>query len=171
MGGSIRVESREGRGSTFHVVIPFAYHEIAPRVLEQRENKWAAVWESPPINILLAEDNEINRNIFTTLFQKSGHVLTIAFDGIEALSQWEKGGIDLILMDVQMPGMDGIEATKLIRESERETGGHTPIIALTAYAMREDRNQFLNLGFDGYVSKPIQIWKLKKEMLRCLEKH
>ncbi|MBV5341419.1 MAG: response regulator [Deltaproteobacteria bacterium] len=169
MGGSMQVESREGAGSTFSVIIPFAVADRGPVTTSLREASRAETLESAPVHILLADDNETNRRIFVKILKRAGHTLSIACDGAEALAQWEMGDIDLILMDVQMPGMDGVETTGRIRQREQIIGGHTPIIALTAHAMAEDRSRFLNSGFDGYVSKPIRIRELNAEMVRCLE--
>jgi signal transduction histidine kinase/CheY-like chemotaxis protein len=119
-----------------------------------------------PMRILLAEDNVVNQKLAVRLLQKRGHEVTLAFNGAEAVKTWETGTFDLILMDVQMPGMDGIEATALIRRTEVFTGGHTPIIALTARAMPEDRTRCLAAGMDGYVSKPIQTEELMREIER-----
>ena len=168
MGGNIRVESSKGVGSTFHVAIPFTVNEVEMAPRERLEKCHAPVWDTTPLRILVAEDNDINQRVFVALLQQAGHTPTIARNGEEVLVQWDKGGIDMILMDVQMPGLDGGEATRTIRERERQNGGHTPIIALTAYAMREDREKFLAMGFDGYVSKPFQLQQLKDEMERCM---
>lgn len=113
------------------------------------------------IRILLAEDNEINRQFAIRLLQKQGYTAVIARNGKEVLATLEKDpNIDLILMDVEMPEMDGLQATRLIREKERDTGEHVPIIATTAYAMKRDRERFLEAGMDGYISKPIKSQEL-----------
>lgn len=90
-------------------------------------------------------------------------------DGKTALENWLRGGFDLILMDIRMPVMDGIAATRAIRERESTHDKHIPIIAITAHALREDREQLLNLGFDGYVSKPFKYKEMGVEMQRCLQ--
>ncbi|HLW64788.1 MAG TPA: PAS domain S-box protein, partial [Gemmataceae bacterium] len=108
------------------------------------------------LRILLAEDNAINQKLALRLLEKQGHTVAIANDGKEALARLEKEGFDLILMDVQMPGMDGLEATNLIRQQEKSTGRRTPIIAMTAYAMKGDREACLDAGMDSYVTKPIR---------------
>jgi len=87
-------------------------------------------------------------------------------DGDQAVSSWQAGSFDLILMDVQMPVLDGIEATRIIREQERQSGRHTPIIALTAHAMEGDRERLMEQGFDGYIAKPVDIKLLCGEMMR-----
>jgi len=169
MGGSIDVESTEGVGSTFHVVIPFAVNDLPVERPDGGECVPSLGWEGDPLHILLAEDNEANQKLFMLLLERVGHTLETVVNGREALARWEKQNFDLILMDVQMPGMDGVEATRTIREHEREAGGHIPIIALTAHAGREDRENFLRQGFDGYVSKPLRLTALNEEILRCLK--
>jgi two-component system, sensor histidine kinase and response regulator len=108
-----------------------------------------------PLRILLAEDNTVNQRLALRLLEKEGHVVVIAGDGAKALEALERAQFDLILMDVQMPVMDGVETTAAIREQERSNGAHIPIVAMTAHAMAGDRQRFLSLGMDGYVSKPI----------------
>jgi PAS domain S-box-containing protein len=108
------------------------------------------------LRILLAEDNAINQKLALRLLEKQGHSVAIANDGKEAIARLEKEIFDLILMDVQMPGMDGLEATNLIRTREKTTGRHTPIVAMTAYAMKGDREACLDAGMDSYVTKPIR---------------
>lgn len=106
--------------------------------------------------ILLAEDNVVNQKLAVTILSKMGYVVTVAANGKEAVAAFEQGVFDVILMDVQMPEMDGFEATARIREKEKETGGHIPIIAMTAHAMKGDRERCLAAGMDGYVSKPVR---------------
>jgi two-component system, sensor histidine kinase and response regulator len=112
----------------------------------------------PKLNILLAEDNAVNRVLAQKLLQKEGHIVTSVNNGREALQLWEQNQsrqFDVVLMDVQMPEMDGLQATTLIRERERVTGTHIPIIAVTAHAMKGDRERCLAAGMDGYITKPI----------------
>jgi two-component system sensor histidine kinase/response regulator len=120
------------------------------------------------LHILLAEDNKINQAVATGLLRKRGHVVVVANDGREALSVLERLPIDLVLMDIQMPEMDGFSATQVIREREKATGGHIPIVALTAHAMQGDRERFLAGGMDDYLSKPIHAQELDKVLERCL---
>ena len=112
------------------------------------------------LNILLAEDNVINQRVVTALLERQGHMVTVAGDGQQAVVAATAGNFDVVLMDVQMPVMDGLEATAAIRAAERLTGGHLPIIALTAHAMKGDREICLNAGMDGYLSKPINVSEL-----------
>jgi CheY-like chemotaxis protein len=110
-----------------------------------------------PLRILLAEDNPINQKLAVRLLEKQGHATAVAGDGREAIAAWETGSFDLILMDVQMPEVDGFMATAAIREREMSTGRRRiPILAMTAYAMKGDRERCLDCGMDGYVSKPIR---------------
>jgi len=108
-----------------------------------------------PLRILLTEDNAVNQRLAVRLLEKEGHVVEVADNGAKALEACKRNTFDLILMDVQMPVMDGVEATAAIRQTEQTTGHHTPIIAMTAHAMAGDRQRFLKAGMDGYVSKPI----------------
>jgi CheY-like chemotaxis protein len=112
------------------------------------------------LRILLAEDNPVNQKVARHILEKSGHSVTVAGDGREAVMLFDHQPFDLILMDVQMPYMDGFEATAAIRRRELEKGTHTPIIALTAHAMKGDRERCLSAGCDGYVAKPIQVEEL-----------
>jgi CheY-like chemotaxis protein/HPt (histidine-containing phosphotransfer) domain-containing protein len=108
------------------------------------------------LHILLAEDNAVNQTLALFLLEKQGHTVFLAGDGKQALAAWEQQPFDLILMDVQMPEMDGFEATHRIREIEKGTARHIPIIAMTAHAMKGDRERCLAAGMDGYVAKPVQ---------------
>ncbi len=119
------------------------------------------------LRVLLAEDNAVNRRLAMKLLEKRGHHVKAAVNGREALEAWEKERFDVILMDVQMPEMDGFEATAAIRIRERKTGQRQPIIAVTAHAMKGDREKCLKAGMDGYVTKPISITELE-EVLSAL---
>jgi CheY-like chemotaxis protein len=109
-----------------------------------------------PLRILLAEDNPVNRTLATHLLEKRGHSLVVAENGREALAAFETQSFDVILMDVQMPEMGGLEATRAIREREKTTGAHVPVMAMTAHALKGDRERCLAAGMDAYISKPIQ---------------
>jgi len=108
------------------------------------------------LRILLAEDGVVNQQVAREFLERRGHSVVVANDGREAVEAVERDDFDLVLMDVQMPGMDGLEATRAIRQRERSTGSHLPIIATTAAAFKEDREQCLAAGMDAYLSKPIQ---------------
>jgi two-component system sensor histidine kinase/response regulator len=124
--------------------------------------------ERPPraMHILLAEDNSVNQRLATRLLEKRGHQVIVAGNGREALSALENHAFDLILMDIQMPEMDGMEATAKIREKEELAGGHMPIVALTAHAMKGDEEMCLAAGMDDYLSKPIRPQDLDKLLLK-----
>ncbi len=112
------------------------------------------------LNILLAEDNAVNRTLAVRLLEKRGHIVFAAVDGRAALEALEKDSFDLVLMDVQMPEMDGFEATAAIRAQEKLIGGHIPIIAMTAHALKGDQERCLAAGMDDYVSKPVRTSEL-----------
>lgn len=114
----------------------------------------------PALHILLAEDNLVNQKLAARMLEKKGHTVVIAGDGKEALSILNKRSFDIVLMDVQMPEMDGLSATAAIRKMERDTDNHIPVIAMTAHAMAGDRERCLEAGMDAYVSKPIKPSKL-----------
>ena len=110
--------------------------------------------------ILLAEDNTVNQTLALRLLEKRGYAVSVVGDGQAAISALEKVSFDIVLMDIQMPGMDGFEATAKIREMEKLSGEHTPIIAMTAHALKGDRERCMAAGMDGYVSKPIRTSEL-----------
>ncbi len=112
------------------------------------------------VNVLLADDSPTNRRLAMRLLEKRGHMVTAVENGLEAVQALEKEAYDLILMDVQMPEMDGLEATAAIREAEQLSGAHIPIVALTAHAMKGDRDRCMAAGMDAYVSKPFQAEEL-----------
>jgi signal transduction histidine kinase/DNA-binding response OmpR family regulator len=118
--------------------------------------------------ILLAEDNAVNQTLAVRLLERRGFAVSVAEDGRAAIAGLEKDHFDLVLMDIQMPGMDGLEATLAIREKERRTGGHIPIVAMTANAMKGDQERCLAAGMDGYVSKPIRTAELFSVIERLL---
>jgi PAS domain S-box-containing protein len=112
------------------------------------------------LNILVAEDNPVNQKVASAILKKWGHRVVVVSNGREALEAIDKERVDLILMDVQMPEMDGFETTELIRDSEKADGGHVPIVAMTAHAMKGDRERCLVAGMDSYVSKPVRTEEL-----------
>lgn len=123
--------------------------------------------DSEPLQILLAEDNLINQKVAVKMLKKLGHEVTIANNGVEALEEFQKKPFDIVLMDGQMPEMDGIEATGRIRALEEPLGRRTPIVAVTANAMSGDRENFLSNGMDDYLSKPIK----KKELITAIDRN
>jgi two-component system sensor histidine kinase/response regulator len=124
---------------------------------------------SPSLRILLAEDNLVNQRVAMTMLAKMGHRITLATNGLEALEQWRQGDFDLILMDVQMPEMTGLQATAQIRREEA-IGAHIPIVAMTASAMTEDRDRCLAAGMDDFISKPVS-YKAIEQMITATFSH
>jgi CheY-like chemotaxis protein len=120
------------------------------------------------LSILLAEDNAVSQRLMERMLRRLNHTVTVTGDGLEAFQEYEHGSYDVVLMDVQMPRMDGLETTRKIRELECSRGGHIPIIALTAHALDADRRQCFEAGADAYVTKPVRVEDLLAEMGRCL---
>ncbi|QEG01769.1 Signal transduction histidine-protein kinase BarA [Stieleria maiorica] len=121
------------------------------------------------LKVLLTEDNAINQKLAIGVLTRFGHQVTVANNGAEAVEAFQNHDFDVVLMDVQMPVMDGFAATEAIRELEKETGGHVPIIAMTAHAMKGDREKCIDIGMDEYVAKPIRIGVLKEKLLKVLQ--
>jgi two-component system, sensor histidine kinase and response regulator len=136
---------------------------ITTRTLEESRSANSA------LNVLLAEDNDVNQKLATRLLEKRGHRVVVAVNGRQALEALRKAQFDLVLMDVQMPEMDGIEATVALRASERRTGLHQPVIAMTALVMQGDRERCLAAGMDGYLTKPIRPWALDEVLEKFSE--
>ena len=160
MAGRMWLESTEGQGSTLFFTV-----SLAPgKTPAGNQGPGAAAGspapaQQPPrqsLSILVAEDNVVNQILMRSLLEKRGHRVTVVGNGAAALTAWQKDRFDCIMMDIQMPEMDGYEATHRIRAAESESGAHITIIALTAYAMKGDRENCLQAGMDSYISKPIQ---------------
>ena len=174
MGGTIWAESSAGAGSTFHFMVDLAK---ATSTLEPPEA--AGIVGMPDwilaestlgersLRILVAEDNPINQRLAAAMLQKMGHQVTLARDGEEALAAWAAETFALIFMDVQMPRMDGFEATRAVRSRESANDAHIPIIAMTANAMRGDRERCIVCGMDDYISKPISHRSLEEVLSRA----
>ena len=165
MGGSIAVASTIGAGSCFTVTLPVSIVQSCTMVADVSQ-KASFTWNAPRLRVLFVEDNAINTKFGVSLLRKLGHDFIAVENGLECLAALDHGRFDVILMDIQMPIMSGIEALKAIRH--REHDADIPVIALTAYALRNEREQFLAEGFDGYVAKPLVIEELINEMKRVL---
>ena len=164
LGGRIWAESEPGKGSRFHFTVQCLPVEAKPKATPA-----PVVRTMSSFNILLAEDNPVNQRLACTLLQRQGHRVTVAGNGQEAVIAWQKGGFDLILMDMMMPEVDGIQATHRIRQLEAQSdqpGVRTPIIAMTANVMDGDRERCLAAGMDDYVSKPISVHALREALQR-----
>ena len=162
MGGTIRMTSTPGEGSRFEAEIPFEERALLPAVLPPPGARpLREIQTSPrPLRILLTEDNAMNRLLSVRLLEMRGHSVATATNGDEAVAACAAEAFDVVLMDVQMPVMDGFAATALIRRSEVASGRRVPIVALTAHAMSGDSERCLAEGMDGYVAKPFDIEEL-----------
>jgi signal transduction histidine kinase/DNA-binding response OmpR family regulator len=163
MGGQIRVESEIGKGSTFSFCLPF----LIGKSLEKNTITLVNETQEAALRILIAEDEPVNRTVLSRMLEKKGHKVIVAHNGLAALDLYKNNRFDVILMDIQMPVMDGIEAVKQIRKLENNNSyglnpPHIPIIAVTAFSLIGDRERFINSGMDEYISKPIKIEELQQ---------
>ncbi len=176
MGGHIWVESEPGKGSCFHFTARFALPDslklappeplsTEPHVILPPHDRIASSG-LPALHLLLAEDNLVNQRLAARVLEKHGHQVTVVENGLEALMALENDHFDLILMDIQMPDLDGLETTRVIRQQEIGGGRRIPIIALTAHALQGDRERCFDAGMDDYISKPIKM----DELLKAVEK-
>jgi CheY-like chemotaxis protein len=162
MGGSLNIESSPGHGSIFSFTVawPLAHASDLPASVDtdriHRSDRQLA--------ILLAEDNRLNRKVAAALLEKMGHHVDAVENGARAVEAVEHGRYDLVLMDCEMPEMDGYDATRAIRALPHH--GNLPIVAMTAYAMPEDRQRCLDAGMNDYVSKPISVQRLRRVVER-----
>ena len=156
MGGEIGVESRPDGGSVFSFTAQFGRAEPCAPGSGAVPNEEAMPSKACPQRILVAEDNPINQTVIARTLEKAGHQVSLAQNGRQAVDAWAASSFDVIFMDVQMPEMDGLEATTEIRRRERETGRRVVIMAMTANAMSGDRERCLAAGMDGYFTKPMR---------------
>ncbi|HEY1946296.1 MAG TPA: PAS domain S-box protein, partial [Bryobacteraceae bacterium] len=169
MGGKMWLESAVGRGSTFRFTASFETATGCRQRSEVIEAAPAPAGCESILHVLIAEDNVVNRLLLVRQLEKAGHAVTAVSDGKQAVDISFEQIFDVILMDVHMPEMDGIEATRQIRLRERTTGLHVPVIALTAGAMTQDRDACLAAGMDAYVSKPVYPDELLSAVSRVLQ--
>jgi hypothetical protein len=169
MGGAISVESAPGHGSCFRFNIQAEPASEPSQTLDQTAAALSRVPDKSAaraVRALLVEDNPVNQKVVLRLLEKHGHQVTIASNGREALQALIEAEFDIVLMDVQMPVMSGLEATEAIRRTERGTSRRIPIVAMTAHAMTGDKELCLASGMDGYLSKPIRL----NDLLEALDK-
>jgi len=169
LGGKIAFDSEFGKGTTFYFQIPFNSVEKKQTSLNQKEQKTLALPKE--IFILVAEDDAINRMYLSSFMQSQGWKVDIAKNGLEAIEKWEQNKYDIILLDGQMPKMDGFEAAKTIREKEKTNHSKTPIIAITGYTINEKNEQFVKAQIDDYVIKPINETDLLNKIAKLVRKH
>ncbi len=167
MDGTITVESKPGTGSCFNVRIPFI--SISKALVEEEEDSLRRLTsEFSNKRVLVVEDHHINLEAVTSILRKHGYLVETASNGVECLAALEQSPADIVIMDIQMPVMNGEETLKVIRDKEQGTTTHLPVLALTAYAQLGDKERLLQLGFDGYISKPVKSVGLIAEIHRIL---
>ncbi|MCM0755635.1 PAS domain S-box protein [Desulfovibrio aminophilus] len=164
MNGSLTICSEPGVGTEVHVTLPLAY--AAGDMAGEQAGQAPAL---PPLRLLLVEDERVNRLAVSRMLERAGHSVTAVGDGRSALAELKAGDVDAVLMDIQMPDMDGLAATRAIRsDASLGDSARVPVIALTAHAMPGDRERFLAAGMDGYISKPVESEELERELGRVL---
>jgi PAS domain S-box-containing protein len=175
MGGKITFTSEEGKGSAFSFCIPFG-EATTERDANSASDKTVETEAAPPSEeqnrprLLLAEDDQTIRYMLQVMLRRSNYEIDIAENGQEAVDMWDSGNYDLILMDVQMPHLNGFEATGSIRGKELGRGGHIPIIAMTAHSLKEDELRCFAAGMDAYISKPIDFKACRQLIDETLKK-
>ena len=165
MGGKMRVESpwrrsaleEPAQGCAMHFTVDLRQgSEPVPKHAVEAAGKIL------PMRVLVAEDNPVNQKLIDLLLRKDGHTVTLAWNGREAVDVLKRASMDLVLMDVQMPEMDGLEATRLIRATEEGTGERVPIVAITANALDGAREKCIEAGMDDYLTKPLRLADLRR---------
>jgi CheY-like chemotaxis protein len=174
MGGTISAESERGRGSTFRFEL-----ELAPALADDAPLSAPAAaalaappasWPRPPL-VLVAEDSQVNQIVAVRTLERCGCRVDVVGDGQAALEALRNRRYDAVLMDCQMPDMDGYQATAELRRRERDAGGHTPVIAMTAQAMDGDRERCIDAGMDDFISKPMRHQQLTDTLRRWIPSH
>jgi len=175
MGGRIWLVSEPGRGATFHFTAAVAVTDVDPGTARHGQNEGAAAGAAigtlaaaATLRVLVIDDVALNRIVAVRILEKQGHVAVAASSGREALELIGRERFDLILLDIEMPDMDGFETAAALRAKEGGTGRHVPIVATTAHAMAGDRERCIQAGMDGYLSKPIDAALMAQEIQRVL---
>ena len=169
-GTDIKVKSKSGKGSEFFFILKFDINddtETSPK--KKSTSKGIDTEESFPVNVLLVEDNEMNMKVAKRFLERWNYIVDTAENGQEALKKYQSNPYDMILMDLHMPEMDGWEATKAIRNKEKESSKKTPIIALTADVMIEDLNKLYEIGMNDYITKPFNANELQSKIEKLLD--
>lgn len=170
MEGSVCLESEEGVGTKAYVMIPFLEGSAANVNASAREASELRP-RSRSLRTLLAEDEEVSRVVLASMLEFLGHAATTAKDGREALALLSEGEFDLMILDIQMPVMDGLELTRTVRDRERQAAGAgMPILAITAHDMRGDREMFFESGIDGFLAKPVELGALEREIHEIMDR-
>ncbi|MFS8808852.1 response regulator, partial [Synechococcus sp. R6-10] len=167
-GGKIGVFSQPNLGSCFwfEVPLPIVQESATERVDAQQDNSSRSAYELKGVRVLLVEDNPVNQKVAIRMLQKLGCAVDVAENGQQALERLACASYDIVLMDMQMPVMDGLTATRLLRQREQQTGNHQIVIALTANAMQSDREVCFEAGMDDYLSKPLTLDALQATLRR-----
>jgi CheY-like chemotaxis protein len=165
MGGAISVESQPGAGSTFRFDAAFGLGD--PAGIRRQEGGPAL--EALNARLLLVDDNEIGCRLAVRILERQGCSVSVARGGCEAVDKARRGDFDAVLMDLQMPDLDGLEATRLIRAEDLRRGRHTPVIVLTANASDEDRRRSLEAGADDFLPKPLDLIRLHEALRRLVQ--
>ena len=173
MGGRITVDSAPGKGACFIVDLPAPLVETSAASLQAAHARSPAqpqfLRPASGLRILVGEDNAVNQAVLNAFLSQRGHQTVFADDGLKTVKAFENGVFDIVLMDISMPGLDGVEAMRRIREIEQARGaGRAPVLAVSAHAMKQEVEEYLALGFDGYVTKPVRADALHAEIDRAL---
>ena len=175
MGGTLSLRSNVGEGSTFFIELPLRY---ADSIRAEQSGDAIAVSDVAPkpmsgLKILAAEDNVVNQAVLAAFLKQQRHDVEFVGNGLEAVDAYRRAEFDLVLMDISMPVMDGVEAMRQIRFMERSQGStrNAPMIAISAHAMRQQVEEYLEAGFDGYLTKPVKAHQLHAEIARIMKRH